>query len=156
MIVTKRAILLPFILSACITMLVAQQAAALSSVKPSAGQEQSAPEVERVTVDDLKARIAKNEAIMIIDVRSQSSYLASDKKIKGAIRANPRKIKWRLRDVSPDKEITLYCSSPDEEMSARAAQILLDSGFRRVRVLKGGWSAWIRAGGQVESKPTGM
>ncbi|MDQ2976041.1 MAG: rhodanese-like domain-containing protein [Acidobacteriota bacterium] len=38
----------------------------------------------------------------------------------------------------------------------RAAQVLLGSGFTRVRVLKGGWVVWQKAKGQVEPMARGI
>ena len=67
-------------------------------------------EVERITVDELKAKIAKREPVTIIDSRSQSSYEASDTKIKGAIRISADEIESRLKEIPRDKEIVTYCT----------------------------------------------
>src|ERR1044071_9403419 len=59
--------------------------------KPAAAPQTIAPatpagEIERIAVEELKAKIAKNEPVTIIDSRSQGSYDGSNQKIKGAIR----------------------------------------------------------------------
>ena len=40
------------------------------------------------------------------------------------------------------REIVLYCTCPDEATSAREALRLRRRGFRRVRPLDGGFTAW--------------
>jgi len=42
---------------------------------------------------------------------------------------------------------------PGRRSGIQAAQILMEAGFTRVRTLKGGWQAWLAAGGPVEQKP---
>ncbi|MCI0388802.1 MAG: hypothetical protein MOB07_08565 [Acidobacteria bacterium] len=115
-------------------------------------------EIERITAEELKAKLAKNEPVMIIDVRATQSFVDSHNKIKGAIHVKARRLRYRLsfspfKDLPRDREIVTYCACPSDEISARAAQVLLNAGFKRVRALKGGWQEWLKVGGQVESKP---
>ncbi|HEY3553929.1 MAG TPA: rhodanese-like domain-containing protein, partial [Casimicrobiaceae bacterium] len=56
----------------------------------------------------------------------------------------------RLDDFPDDREIVVYCSCPNEVSARRAAQILLQKGYRRVRPLAGGIDAWVKAGYPVE------
>ena len=116
--------------------------------------------VDLITVEELKAKFSANEAVVIIDVRGSESYANSDSKIKGAIHVNVRKLKFRLgfaplKDVPKDRELVTYCACPSDEASIRAAQILLENGFKRVRALKGGWQEWQKAAGPVEPRPRG-
>lgn len=111
--------------------------------------------VQFVSVDDLKTKLAHGEAVAIIDVRGSSDLLANDNKIKGAIYVRLRRLRSRLtlpplKDIPKDREIVAYCACPNDEASVRAVQILNESGYRRARVLKGGWVAWKRAKGSVE------
>jgi hypothetical protein len=69
-----------------------------------------AGEVERVTVDELKARLEKNEPVTILDVRSEGSYESSDKKIKGAVRMLTDEIGSRLKEIPRDAMIVTYCT----------------------------------------------
>lgn len=115
-------------------------------------------EIERITAEELKAKLAKNEPVMIIDLRAVDSFITSPSKIKGSIHMKARRLSYRLgfspfKDLPRDREIVTYCACPSDEISIRAAHVLLDAGFKRVRVLKGGWQAWLKAGGQLESKP---
>lgn len=107
--------------------------------------------VEFITAEELKAKIGRGEPVTIIDVRSAGS----DDRIKGALHVKLRKLKARLalaplRSLSRESEVVTYCACPNDESSKRAAQILLDAGFKRVRALKDGWRAWLKANGQVE------
>ena len=116
--------------------------------------------VDLISVEELKAKFTANEAVVIIDVRGSESYANSDSKIKGAIHVNVRKLKFRLgfaplKDVPKDREIVTYCACPSEEASIKAAQVLLENGFKRVRALKGGWQEWQRAAGATEPRPRG-
>jgi rhodanese-related sulfurtransferase len=112
-------------------------------------------EIQFVTVAELKTKIIKKEPVTIIDVRGSSGLLENDNKIKGAIYVKLRRLKSRLglpplKDVPRNSEVVTYCACPNDESSIRAAQVLLESGFTRVRVLKGGWVTWKKANGLVE------
>ena len=122
---------------------------------------QDSSSTEFITVEDLKSRIAKNQPLTIIDVRATNEVIDSGTMIKGAFHVKLRKLKSRLtlpplKDFSRDREIVTYCACPNDEASVRAAQLLVDAGFRHVRVLKGGWVAWKKAKGPIEPVATGM
>lgn len=118
---------------------------------------QTAPAVEMISADELKAKVTSNHPVTIIDVRSSEGYAASSTTIKGAIHFKLRKLKSRLafpplKDLPRDREIVTYCACPKDQSSIAAAQILQASGFTRVRVLQGGWQEWLRANGPVEPR----
>ena len=120
-------------------------------------QAQTPATVPMITAEELKAKLASNEPIMIIDVRSPQGYAASTTTIKGAIHFKSRKLKSRLKyaplkDLPKDREIVTYCACPNDESSISAAQVLQASGFKRVRVLQGWWNEWLRAKGPVEPR----
>ena len=116
---------------------------------------------EFVSAAELKEKLTKGERVTLIDLRSANVYAGSDGKIAGAIHIKERRLRARLampplRDVPRDAEVVTYCACPNDEAAVRAAQTLSAAGFKRVRVLKGGWRGWLDARGQVEAKPTGM
>lgn len=118
------------------------------------------PAVEFITAEELKAKVARNERVTIVDVRSTGSYTGSDDTIKGAIHVKLRRLKSRLaypplKNAPRDGELITYCACPSDDSSVYAAQVFLAAGFKRVRVLKGGWQEWLKAGGQVEPRPKG-
>ncbi|MGH9763067.1 MAG: rhodanese-like domain-containing protein [Blastocatellia bacterium] len=106
---------------------------------------------ERITVSDLQHRLTDKARIVIIDVRG-SDYDTSDSKIQGAIRIAPGDIKQHLGDLPHDREIVTYCSCPTDGGALSAARVLRENGFKNVHALKGGWPAWVKAGGPVEPK----
>ena len=116
---------------------------------------QKSSETEFISADELKAKLAKKEPVAIIDVRAVNSLSANANKIKGAVYVQVRKLKYRLgfpplKDVPHDREVVTYCACPNDELSVQAAHVLRDAGFKRVRVLKGGWVLWQKANGPVE------
>ncbi len=118
---------------------------------------QNPSEVEFITPDQLKAKLKKGDSLTIIDVRATSSLVDSDSKIKGAIHVKLRRLRARLqfpplKDVSRNSEVVLYCACPNDEASIHGAEILMAAGFKRVRALKGGWVAWNKGQGPIESR----
>jgi rhodanese-related sulfurtransferase len=144
--------LLAMAMVACETPVFGHQKAIASALKPRSVQQQ-ATQAEFITPQELKTILEKSEPVVIVDVRSSSFYAQSDRRIKGAIHSKARKVVHRLRNVPPDREIITYCSCPADESAVVAARELLAKGFKRVRVLKGGWNGWLQAGGQMEQKP---
>jgi rhodanese-related sulfurtransferase len=123
--------------------------------------QQTPAEAEFITAEELKAKLTKNEPVTIIDVRGSSGLLNSDNKIKGAVYVKLRRLKYRLgfpplANVSRNREVVTYCACPNDESSVKAAQLLRESGFKHVRVLKGGWVVWKKANGQVEPMARGI
>ena len=118
---------------------------------------QNAPAVEMISADDLKAKVTGNHPVTIIDVRSSEGYAASSTTIKGALHFKVRKLRSRLtyppfKDLPRDREIVTYCACPKDQSSIAAAQILQAAGFKRVKVLQGGWQEWLRVSGPVEPR----
>jgi rhodanese-related sulfurtransferase len=126
------------------------------NTQPLAGVSE-ATEIPVIAAEELKTRVEKGEAITIIDVRSTNSYVESRDRIKGAIHVKVRRLRSRLnfaplKDVPRSREVVTYCSCPADEASIEAAKILMDAGFKRVRVLKGGWRVWLKANGPIEPR----
>lgn len=127
------------------------------SLLPVSGQDKS-PQIERISAQELKSKLAGKKPLTIIDVRATNAFVYSDKKIKGAIHLKLRRLKHRLslpplNNLPRDREIITYCACPNDASSIRAAQVLLAAGFKHVRALKGGWNEWLKVGGQMDSKP---
>ena len=120
-------------------------------------QSQTEPAVQMITAEELKTKVAANQPVTIIVVRSSEGYANSNTTVKGSVHVKLRKLKARLafvpfKDLPKDREIVTYCACPKDESSIAAAQILQASGFKRVRVLQGGWREWVKANGPVEPR----
>ena len=122
-----------------------------------AAKAQTNPPVQMITAEELKTKFTGNQPMTIIDVRGSEGYANSANTMKGAIHFKLRRLKDRLafpplKDLPKDREIITYCACPNDESSIAAAQILQASGFKRVRVLQGGWQGWLKANGPVEPR----
>ncbi|HEX5731930.1 MAG TPA: rhodanese-like domain-containing protein [Blastocatellia bacterium] len=132
-------------------------AISLTAARAQQSERVPAARVEFITAEELKSKIAKNEPLVVIDVRSSELFADSGNTIKGAIHFKIRRLRTRLefaplKNLPRDREVVTYCSCPNDESAIRAAQILIDGGFKHARVLKGGWSAWLKANGQVQPR----
>ncbi|HXQ69203.1 MAG TPA: rhodanese-like domain-containing protein [Pyrinomonadaceae bacterium] len=121
------------------------------------GVQAQQPVVSTITAEELKTKLAKNEQVTVIDVRSSEGFANSGTTLKGSIHFKLRKLKSRLnfaplKDLPRSREIVTYCACPKDESSIAAAQILLAAGFTRVKVLQGGWHEWLRANGPVQPR----
>ena len=121
-------------------------------LKPKPNTEPKAT-VESIAPEELKAKIAGNEPVSIVDLRGPSIYAQTDKTIVGAVHAKVRRVVYRMREFPRDREVVTYCACPADEAAIIGARALLANGFKRVRVLKGGWNAWLQAGGQLRPRP---
>ena len=108
-------------------------------------------DVHKISVEQLKQKLARNESVIIVDVRG-SDYDTSDSKIKGAVRIQPSQLELRLGELPRDQQIVTYCACPTDGGSVSAARVLIQHGYKDVVALRGGWKSWVQAGGEVESK----
>lgn len=123
---------------------------------PVAASPSQSSNVEFTTAAELKAKVAQKQRVTIIDVRTADSFSDSNRKIKGAVHVKLRRLRYRLgfaplNTVAKNSEVVTYCACPNDELSIKAAEVLLGSGFQRVRVLKGGWHDWLKQNGPVEA-----
>jgi rhodanese-related sulfurtransferase len=107
-------------------------------------------DVPMMTKDELKAMLG-NPGLVIFDVRLGSDYFASDIKIKGAERPE-----YGTKKIVPPeysgKTIVIYSGSSNEVISTANAQILIEKGYTKVYVLKGGWEEWLKAEYPIQKK----
>ena len=68
-----------------------------------------ADEVSRMTKEELRAMLG-NPDVVIIDVRTGKDWKASQSKIKGAVREEPKKAKAWADNYDKDKTYVLYCA----------------------------------------------
>jgi hypothetical protein len=68
-----------------------------------------ADEVPRMSKEELRAMLG-NPAVVIIDVRSGKDWEASQTKIKGAVREEPRQAKSWADKYDRNKTYVLYCA----------------------------------------------
>ncbi len=107
----------------------------------------------RISVNELHRLMDEGQSPVILDVRSHAPLNLDPRNIPGAIFFEISELDQKLSELPTDREIILYCSMCLDEMSViRVARLLIDKGFTRVRILEGGFDAWITAGFKVEDE----
>jgi len=98
------------------------------------------PTIVEVTADDVAARMARHEALTLIDVREESEVAMG--RIRGAKHVGKGVIERDIEKVceDPGLEIILYCGGGFR--SAIAAETLMRMGYTNVKSMAGGWREW--------------
>ena len=107
----------------------------------------------RVSADELHAMMAAKRQPLIVDVRGHASRLKG--RIPGAIWIDSKAFDHSVRAQSLHQrtveDVVVYCDCPNEASAAAVAKKLMRVGFKRVRPLAGGLSAWAARGYEVET-----
>ena len=98
----------------------------------------SAEIIGDITPRDLAERLRRGDDMELIDVREQWEWQIA--KIPGARLIPLGELGEHLKTLDHDREIVLYCKSGVR--SLRAAEELVDAGFRRVSSVSGGILRW--------------
>jgi len=93
---------------------------------------------------------ARPDDVVLVDVREPEEYAAGH--VPGAVNLPQSELASRLDELRPATGVVVICQSGMR--STRAAQFLVQRGFRDVTVAAGGTSAWMRAGLPVEREAT--
>lgn len=67
-------------------------------------------EVTRVTVDELKERMARGEEFAFVDTRNPTAWGEADKKLPSAIRVPADEVEKHLDEVPKDRTVITYCT----------------------------------------------
>ncbi len=100
--------------------------------------------VTECTVDDVRARLARGEPFILVDVREESEYAAGH--LPGAVHIGKGVIERDAEAKIPDPHtpLVLYCGGGFR--SALAADALQKMGYTNVLSMDGGWRAWTDKG----------
>ncbi len=94
----------------------------------------------RITPEQLHDKLNAGEDILLVDLQGRGSAAEG---IPGAVRINPHALEqYKDVEISPSREVVLYCAYPGEYTSARVALALRKKGIEHVRPLAGGLRAW--------------
>ena len=99
--------------------------------------------MEDITIDELKARMDKGEALHIVDVREEYEF---DEFNIGAQLIPLGELTDRLDEIEDLKDVELIVHCRSGARSGRAKEYLESEGFSKVRNLIGGMLAWQAAG----------
>jgi S1-C subfamily serine protease/rhodanese-related sulfurtransferase len=106
----------------------------------------------RVTPTQVIGFIERGLNPALLDVRTKTDFETSPLKLPGSTRLAPEEAERAPINFEPEQMIVAYCTTPEEQQSARVAQILRQRGFKTVRILKGGLGGWTNARLPVEAK----
>lgn len=106
--------------------------------------------------EDLEARIAQevpnnfslDGGYALVNVLPPDEYRAGH--IPGSINIPRGREDWFEEQFQKDKEIVLYCASPDCEAAAAVARELASRGYRHLVHYRGGMSDWRHAGNEID------
>lgn len=105
--------------------------------------------VREISLSQLKARQAKGERPVLVDVREDHEWAKG--RIPGARHLGRGIIERDIEKAFPDlsQELVLYCGGGFR--SALAADNLQRMGYKNVLSLAGGWRDWVASDGPTES-----
>jgi len=107
-------------------------------------------EEHSIEAEALHELIAKNEDILLFDVRQPLDLLAHSEIIPGAKRVPPKEVLEQTSVIPKEKDTVIYCTCPSEKTSRLILRRARDLNFSRIRFLKGGLAAWKAKGYPVE------
>jgi adenylyltransferase/sulfurtransferase len=93
-----------------------------------------------ISATQLAERLHQGNAIRLVDVREPHELEIS--RLEDATLIPLGQMAARLSELDSAEEIVLFCKAGTR--SARALELLLSAGFRKVKNLKGGINAWAR------------
>jgi rhodanese-related sulfurtransferase len=67
-------------------------------------------EITRITVDEVRERLARGEPLTFVDARSAESWAKADTQIPGSVRVPPDDVAGHVEDVPRDRAIVTYCT----------------------------------------------
>jgi rhodanese-related sulfurtransferase len=68
-----------------------------------------AQDVKRITKEELKNMLS-DPSVVVVDVRTEADWKASQFKIKGAVREDPGKVASWMGKYDKDKTLVFYCA----------------------------------------------
>jgi rhodanese-related sulfurtransferase len=105
--------------------------------------------IPRVVPGELKSLLDGDAEIVVVD--TMPAYWYEKGHIIGAINFPWRETLGEPVSLSREKLLIIYCDCPNEETAADVAlQLSRGWGYENVKVLKGGWSQWVKLGYPTE------
>ena len=93
-----------------------------------------------INVTDLAERLKTGNHLRLLDVREPHELEIS--RLEGATLIPLGQLAARLSELDSAEEMVVFCKSGTR--SARALELMLSAGFRKIKNLKGGINAWAR------------
>lgn len=93
---------------------------------------------KKISAEQAKVLMEKNPDLMVFDVRDEKDYLQGH--LPQAKLISQKELKKRITAFDQEKIYMIYAKN--DKTSAKAAEILSNSGFSKVYVLNGGIDQW--------------
>ena len=120
----------------------------LIGVLPIRGDAQAMRNVQRITIDEVKALMAQDRVILV-DVRDPQSF--ADGHMPGALNVPFDHIPNYVDAWKKDTRLLVtYCACTNETTAARAVVDMNAFGITNAKALLGGWNEWVKRGERVE------
>jgi rhodanese-related sulfurtransferase len=98
---------------------------------------------------ELRRALELGDPVTVLDVRSVQDYTGSDAEIWGSLRVVPEELERHVTQIPRGKQIVI-CSDTDRDgLAEKIAEALMRKGFNDVRPVKGGFQAYVMAGGPI-------
>lgn len=94
--------------------------------------------VPEVTAQEVKKMMEQGRPFVLIDVREPREFQIC--RIPGSTLIPLRELPKRMHELNSADEIVVHCRTG--QRSARAVELLMKAGFRKIHNLKGGVLAW--------------
>jgi adenylyltransferase/sulfurtransferase len=96
------------------------------------------PSLPEIDVHQLKDRLAKGTPFVLLDVREPAEIEVAC--LPGSVKIPLGELPTRISELDPSAETIIHCKAGGR--SAKALQLLLDSGFTKACHVQGGINAW--------------
>jgi rhodanese-related sulfurtransferase len=108
-------------------------------------------EIEAKSIEpEVLYQLLNAKEVLLYDVRQPLDFLAYPEIIPGAVRIAPKDIAEQTASFSRDQNSVIYCTGGDHETSSMVLGKARALNFVRVKLLKGGLTAWKAKGYPVE------
>ncbi len=147
-----------FVISVCLflrvtlTGLMAEERTLSTPARPLTGDPKGLGyEVKLITAEELKKLIDEGSDLTIVDTQDERIFPL--KHIKGSINFPWAAVIKEPINLPRNKLLIIYCGCAGEEASKEVArQLMANWGFKRIKVLEGGFIRWLKLHYPIESR----
>ena len=97
--------------------------------------------MNEITPQELKARLGRRDAIVLLDVRQDWETKLC--RLENAVHIPIEEIEHRTEELNPEDEVVVYCHVG--QRSAAVAEYLAQLGFKNAKNLLGGLDSWAQS-----------
>jgi thiosulfate sulfurtransferase len=94
-------------------------------------------EIPQIQIHDAKRKLDQRESVFV-DIRDPDSYYAAH--IPGALHLHDANVQEFIQNTDKETPVIVYCYHGNSSLGATA--YLIESGFRNVASMSGGFEAW--------------